>query len=68
MKVFQLQELTPKQLLNPTLTQKKSKMTPKIKWKSNVRIEGNIEKESLFTTWGDLKTVFKTPPTSKIAY
>ena len=34
-----------------------SKNDPKIKWKSNVRIERNKENESCSTTWVDLKTV-----------
>ena len=47
MKVVQLNQWTPKQFLKPTLSQKmahwgpKSKNNPKIKSKSNVRIEGN---------------------------
>ena len=53
MKVVQLHEETPKQLLNPTLTPKNSPLGPqkaKIKSKSNVRIEGNTENESCSTT------------------
>ena len=57
MKVVQLQEQTPKKFLNPTPTPKNSpfgpqkvKNDPKIKVKSNVRIEGNIENESCSTT------------------
>ena len=57
MKVVQLHELTPKQFLNPSPTQKiarydpkKLKKDPKIKSKSNVRIKGNKENESCSTT------------------
>ena len=39
--------------------QKKSKKDPKIKSKSNDRIEGNIENESCSTTWVDPKTVIE---------
>ena len=35
------------------------KNDPKIKSKSNVRIEGNIENESCSTTWVDPQTVFE---------
>ena len=56
MKVVQLHEYTPKQLSNPTPTPKKpigpQKINnyPKIKLKSKVRIERNIENESCSTT------------------
>ena len=57
MKVVQLHEQNPKQLLNPTPNPKnsprgptKDKNDPKIKSKSNLRIEGNIENESCSTT------------------
>ena len=57
MKVIQLHEWTPKRFLNPTLNQKNSplgpqkvKNNPKIKSKSNVRIERNKEDESCLTT------------------
>ena len=53
MKVVKLHEWTPKQFLRPTLntnTAPKSLNNPKIKSKSNVRIEGNIENESCPTT------------------
>ena len=57
MKVFQLHELTPKQFFNPSPTPKiarlgpqKVKNDPKIKSKSNVRIERNKENESCSTT------------------
>ena len=57
MKVIQLHEQTPKQVSNPMPTQKNSslghqkvKSDPKIKSKSKVRIEGNIENESCSTT------------------
>ena len=53
MKVVQLYEWTPKQLLNPTPSPKpahsgpkKTKKDPKIKSKSNDRIERNKENES----------------------
>ena len=57
MKVVQIHEWTPKQFLNPTLNPKiahwepkKVKNNPKIKAKSNVRIERNKENESCSTT------------------
>ena len=56
MKVVKLHEWTPKQFLSPTLNPKianrapKSQNNPKIKSKSNVRFEGNIENESCSTT------------------
>ena len=43
------------------------KNDPKIKSKSNVRIEGNIENESCSTTWIDTKTVTNLTPTTKQA-
>ena len=49
MKVAQLHERTPKQFLNPTPTPE-LKNDPKIKSKSNVKIERNIENESCSTT------------------
>ena len=57
MKVFQLHDLTPKQLFNPSPTPKiarlgpqKVKNDPKIEYKSNVRIGRNKENESCSTT------------------
>ena len=44
--------------MNSQLGPQKVKNDPKIKSKSNVRIEGNIENESCSTTWEDPKTVF----------
>ena len=44
---------------NSLLGPQKVKNDPKIKSKSNVRIEGNIENESCSTTWIDPKTVFE---------
>ena len=44
------------------LGSQKVKNGPKIKSKSNVRIERNIENESCSTTLVDLKTVFKHFP------
>ena len=38
---------------------------PKIKSKSDVRIEGNIEDEKCSTTWVDPKTVFEPYPNPK---
>ena len=73
MKVVQLHEYTQKQLSNPTPTPKKpigpQKINnyPKIKLKSKVRIERNIENESCSTTWVDPKTVVKPYPIPKIA-
>ena len=52
-------------LLEP---QNVKKMTTKIKSKSNVRIEGDIENESCSTTWVDPKTVLNPTPTPKIAH
>ena len=64
MKVEQLHELTPKQFFDTTPTTKNSPLMPqkvkndaKIKSKSNLGIEGNIEKESCSTTPVDPKTV-----------
>ena len=57
MKVVPLHKQTPKQFLNPTPIPKSRPLGPqkvkndhKIKSKSNVRIEGNIEDESCSTT------------------
>ena len=57
MKVVQLHDLTPKTVFDPfpnpkysPLGPQKVKNDPKIKSKSNVRIEGNIENESCSTT------------------
>ena len=57
MKVVQLHELTPKKISIPTPIPKSSplglqkvKNYPRIKSKSNVRFEGNIENESCSTT------------------
>ena len=49
MKVVQLHEQTPKQLSNPTQTPKVAHQGTKIKSKSNIRIEGNIENETWLT-------------------
>ena len=48
MKVVKLHEWTPKLFLSPTLNPK-SQNNPKIKSKSNVRIEGNKENEKYCT-------------------
>ena len=45
----------------------KSQTNPKIKSKSNVRIEGNLENESCSTIWVDPKQFSNPTPTSKIA-
>ena len=72
MKVVQLHEQTPKQFLNPSPTPKivhqgpkKSKMSPKLGQKSNVRIERNIENESCSTTLVDNEIVFEPFPDPK---
>ena len=44
---------------NSPLGPQKVKDDPKIKSKSNVRIEGNTENEGCSTTWVDPKTVFE---------
>ena len=44
---------------NSPLGPQKVKNDPKIKSKSNVRIEGNTENESCSTTWVDPKIVFE---------
>ena len=52
MKIVKLHEWTPKQFLSPTLNPKiapKSQNNPKIRSKSNVRIEGNKENENYCT-------------------
>ena len=45
---------------NSPLGPQKVKNNPKIKYKSNVRIEGYIENESCLTIWVYPKTVFKS--------
>ena len=63
-KVIQLHEQTPKHfwtLLHPNISPlgpQKVKKDPKIKSKSNVKIEGNVENDSCLTTWVDPKTIF----------
>ena len=47
------------------LEPQKVKNDPKIKSKSNVRIERNIENESCSTTWVELRTFFEPFPNSK---
>ena len=47
---------------NSPLGPQKLKNDPKIKSKTNVRIEGNIENESCSTTWVNPKTIFKSYP------
>ena len=42
-----------------------AKSNPKIKSKSNIRIDGNIQKESCSTTWEDPKTVNEPYPNPK---
>ena len=64
MKVVQLHEFTPKQCLNPS---QPPKIAPKIKSKSNVRIERNKENESCSITGGDLKTVVAPYSNPKIS-
>ena len=52
-----------------TLGPQKVKNSPKIKYKSNVRIKGYIENESCSTTWVEPKTVvepYSDPQTSPI--
>ena len=44
---------------NSQLGPTKVKNNPKIKSKSNFRLEGSIENKSLSTTWVDPKTIFK---------
>ena len=76
MRIVQLYEQTPKQFLNPTPNPKNSPWGPpkvkndhKIKSKSNLRIEENIENESCLTTWADPKTVvqpYSDPQTSPL--
>ena len=44
---------------NSPLGPQKVKNNPKIKLKSNVRIEANIENESCSTIWVEPKTVFE---------
>ena len=72
MKVVQLHEETPKQFLNTTKTHKIAhygpknlRKYPKIKSKSNVKIEEHIENESCSTTWVYPKTVFELFPNTK---
>ena len=65
MKVVQLHEQTPKQLLNPTLTPKKVKNDPKIKSKLKVRIKEHIQNEICSATRVDPKTVFEPDPSPK---
>ena len=72
MKVVQLYQQTPKQFLNPLPIPKiayqgpKNKKDPKIKSKSNIIIERNIENKSCSTTLLDLKTLFNPNLTPKI--
>ena len=52
---------------NSPLGPQKVEKDTKIKSKSKVRIERNIENESCFTTWVDPKTVVDPYPNPKIA-
>ena len=71
MTVVQLHVDTKNQLSNPTLTQnsqlgpQKVKNDPKIKSRSKVKIERNIENESYWTTWVDPKTIVEPHPNPK---
>ena len=52
---------------NSQLGPQKVKNDPKIKSKSNVRIEGNIENESCLTAWLDPKKVVEPYSNPKIS-
>ena len=53
---------------NSPLGPQKVKNYPKIKSKSNARIERNKANESYSTTWVESKTVFEPYPNPKIAH
>ena len=53
---------------NSPLAPQKVKNDPKIKSKSDVRIERNIENESYSTTWSDPQTGFEPYTNPKIAH
>ena len=52
-------------LKNQPIRAQKVTNDPKIKWKSKVTIEENIENKSCSTTWEDPKTVFELYPEPK---